>query len=53
MTKKHFIALADFIKANPEINTPLVVQRLAQFCASQNDRFDTRRFLDYVAKGDK
>jgi hypothetical protein len=48
MTEKTFIALADFIRANPEINTPLIVDKLAEFCGSQNDKFNTNTFLAYV-----
>ncbi len=62
MTKKHFIALADVIR--PAITGPVmvhetgkpvrtmrdnVIEALADFCASQNPRFNRERWLDYVA----
>ena len=45
MSKKHFIALADTIRANPK-----AFQDLANFCASQSSNFDRTRWLEYVAK---
>jgi len=52
MSKKHFIALADFLK-HPEGScepfTPKQVEHLADFCKAQNPRFNRERFLDYVA----
>lgn len=50
MSKKHFIALADTIRANPKAFTPEAIQDLANFCASQNSNFDRTRWLEYVAK---
>ncbi len=53
MTKQHFIALADHIrdvnanKAHPF--TVLQIHELADFCQSQNPRFDRQRWLDYIA----
>lgn len=53
MTKQHFIALADHIKdvnankAHPY--TFLQIQELANFCQSQNPRFDRARWLAYIA----
>lgn len=49
MSKKHFIALADFIHANRYHFTPDAIERLADFCASQNPRFNRQRWLDYIA----
>jgi hypothetical protein len=58
MTKKHFIALADTIKEQIayELNRGLVstkdsgiIDSLANFCASQNPRFDRERWLGYIA----
>src|SRR5260221_380867 len=48
MTKKHFIALADHIKANMPFAgyTERMISDLADFCASQNPRFDRAR-CDY------
>lgn len=60
MTKKHFIELANRIKA---FNAPLVdparllandftpnqIMVLADFCQSMNPRFDRQRWLDYIA----
>ncbi len=51
MTKKHFIALADHIKANMPFAgyTERMISDLADFCASQNPRFDRARWLAYIA----
>jgi hypothetical protein len=56
MTKKHFIALADVIRHD---NATLGhadhafdsghLEVLADFCASQNPRFDRERWLGYIA----
>lgn len=54
MSKKDFIALADMIR---EVNTdtsatPFTdwqVGAIADFCQSQNPRFDRKRWLDYIA----
>ncbi len=54
MTKKHFIALADHIRRdNYSIDgafvfTRSVVESLADFCATQNPRFNRERWIDYV-----
>lgn len=56
MTKKHFIALADAIKQHdktwegrPEhVWTGEQLRTLADFCASQNPRFNRQRWLDYI-----
>jgi len=62
MSKKHFIALADEIRdynkhafehgtniASPLQFTHTQIVRLADFCASQNPRFNRQRWLDYIA----
>lgn len=55
MTKKHFIALADAIKAHHAVNKhPLAhfnkpqLEILAQFCAEQNPQFNHSRWLNYI-----
>lgn len=48
MTKKHFIALADAIKSHLQGFTPEQVETLANFCESQNSRFDRRRWIAYI-----
>jgi hypothetical protein len=55
MTKKHFIALADASREHnskaharlPFTNSHL--DALADFCKSQNGRFDRSRWLGYIA----
>lgn len=58
MTKKHFIALADYIREHNRIaqfNTALSkydhghIEGLASFCKAQNPDFNRDRWLDYVA----
>lgn len=64
MTKKHFIALADHLRLewegklgayvtkhpNPSaaVVSHLIVESLADFCQSQNARFDRERWLGYI-----
>lgn len=55
MSKKDFIALADVIRERePEKRTPEWFQwdgtksALADFCASQNPRFNRARWLAYI-----
>ena len=55
MTKKHFIALADTIKANRLSNKAPYnlfcdeeIEVLAGFCASTNPRFNRERWIGYI-----
>jgi len=51
MTKKHFIALANYIKDTEgycESFTPRQVAHLANFCHSQNPNFDEKRWAGYI-----
>lgn len=48
MTKKHFIQLADVIRANPGDFNPGSVKALAQFCKSQNPQFNADRWYGYI-----
>jgi hypothetical protein len=53
MTKKNFIALADFIKDYEKYNEPrFTTQQIdvfVRFCASQNPQFNRERWLGYIA----
>jgi hypothetical protein len=54
MSKKHFIALADVVKGhNANGERPTFSQEgirvLADFCQSQNPRFNRQRWLEYIA----
>ena len=59
MTKKHFIALADVLRSiePTEQRRPVTGQELwqitrnalANFCESQNPRFNRERWLGYIA----
>jgi hypothetical protein len=55
MSKKHFIALADYIRRhNQDFHgagrfTPDQLEFLADFCFSQNSRFNRERWLAYIA----
>jgi hypothetical protein len=50
MTKQHFIALADHIKSINRHDFPQwIVDSLADFCQSQNPRFNRERWLGYIA----
>ena len=57
MTKKHFIALADHLQRaginryNATFDRDGVLNVLANFCQSQNPRFNRSRWLGYI-KGD-
>lgn len=58
MTKQHFIALADAIREHNRLSNqagtvaPMFkdeqVTTLANFCQSQNPRFNRSRWLDYI-----
>jgi hypothetical protein len=52
MTKQHFIALADCIKANNAYGrAPFSEEQidvLANFCKEQNYRFNRERWLGYI-----
>ena len=60
MTKQHFVALADSIRAHNSaalasadpLAAPFTVeqiQTLAEFCAAQNPAFNRSRWLAYIA----
>jgi len=61
MTKKHFILLADYIRAaqmrgrrpngsyTAEYFSTAQLQQLAAFCAEANPRFNRERWLAYIA----
>jgi hypothetical protein len=55
MTKQHFIALADLIRnanatnCDEAVFSGYQINILASFCASQNDRFDRARWIEYIA----
>lgn len=48
MTKRHFIALADMIRATGIFTTPQI-EALAEFCKIQNPYFDRQHWLNYIA----
>ncbi len=48
MSKKHFIELADMIRDNREDFSEAAIQRLVEFCRSQNPRFMESRWIDYI-----
>lgn len=51
MTKKQFIALADYLrgaKSGHPIMNREVIGSLADFCASQNPQFNRERWLGYI-----
>ncbi|MGL5934571.1 MAG: hypothetical protein ACRCZI_02995 [Cetobacterium sp.] len=49
MTKKHFIALADVIRDDINDFTPNAIERLANFCRSQNANFNKERWINYIS----
>jgi len=52
MGKKHFIALADYIRDHKpycEAFTPQQIEHLANFCARQNPAFMRERWKAYIA----
>ena len=50
MTKKHFIALADIIKQmeKERVIESYGIKMLADFCQSQNPRFNRQRWIEYI-----
>lgn len=52
MTKRNFIALADYIREHNRLgDTPFVANQLdtlADFCRNNNHRFDRERWFDYI-----
>jgi hypothetical protein len=48
MSKKHFIQLANSIARSPTPFTQEQINIIADFCQSQNPRFDRDRFLHYI-----
>lgn len=48
MTKKHFIALANYIKTSSAPFTPAHLDTLADFCKSQNGQFNRQRWMGYI-----
>ena len=53
MTKRHFIALADHIRAinegSPNFFSQKQIAVLADFCEDQNPRFNRELWLSYIA----
>lgn len=52
MTKKHFIRLAEYVKAANGFDNPFnerQVNLLADFCEEVNPRFNRERWLGYIA----
>jgi hypothetical protein len=52
MSKKHFIALANYLRDTEgycESFTAKQIEHLADFCHSQNPNFNRERWLDYIA----
>jgi hypothetical protein len=52
VSKKHFIALADYLRDTEgycEAFTPTQLEHLANFCHSQNPAFKRERWLGYIA----
>lgn len=48
MTKKDFIALADYIRVNRDAFTDETIKKLADFCKSQNAAFLRERWIGYI-----
>lgn len=48
MSKKDFIALADYLRTSPFPFTDDQLEVIASFCKAQNSRFNRERFLGYI-----
>ena len=48
MTRKHFIYLADCIRADREHFDNVALDALSGFCATFNPQFNRDRWLDYI-----
>lgn len=48
MTKKHFIALANYIRDHPGAFSQAQILHLANYCQSQNQNFMRSRWLRYI-----
>jgi hypothetical protein len=48
MSRKQFIALADTIRANRELFSDEAIEKLAEFCRSQNSGFKRDRWISYI-----
>ena len=52
MSKKHFIALADYLRDTKHYCQPFTtdqIEHLANFCHSQNPNFKRDRWIGYIA----
>lgn len=47
MSKKHFIALADFLHCNDKFSQEHI-EALATFCQTQNPNFKRERWIAYI-----
>ncbi len=52
MTKKDIVALADLIKIRPYLFKKQHIDAIANFLATQNEKFDRNKFLSYIADND-
>lgn len=51
MSKKHFIALADYLRDTNGYCQPFTaeqIEHLSNFCHAQNSNFKRERFIDYI-----
>ena len=48
MSKKHFIELANVIRENPNAFPEAALEKLADFCRSQNYNFNRARWMAYI-----
>ena len=54
MSKKHFIALANYLRDTEQYCEPFTaaqIDHLANFCHAQNSNFNRERWIDYIAGG--